>query len=179
MYLTIQLVRYDPLRGCRVRQPPYVTLDGAACDRFAHLAAAAGLFVPGVHQGRFYQDLRLVGEPRDPDSDGPSDEPPERPAGMGWREYNRIVDEWRTSRGLHNGERAFVLAPEQVARLAAVLRVPDLNERLLETARQAGVSPLPSVRELTAAIGSLVGRLGPLLEQAAAERQGLWVSESS
>ncbi|HWP35679.1 MAG TPA: hypothetical protein VNM66_08785, partial [Thermodesulfobacteriota bacterium] len=175
MYLTIQLARYDPATGRRIRQPPYVTLEGPACDRLGHLAAAAGLFVPGPHQGRFYQDLRAIGEPRDPLSDGPADAPPERPLGMGWREYNRVIDEWRTSQGLHTGERAYVLVPAQVAQLAAALAAADLGERLVEAARLAGVAPLPSARELLAAVGSVRDRVRPMLEQAAAAGQGIWV----
>ncbi len=179
MYLTIQLARYDFARRCRVRRPPYVTLDDSACDRFGLLAAAAGLFGPSRNPGRFYQDLRVAGEARPPDFDGPADKPPDRPAGVQWREYNRIIDEWRTSLGLHNGEYAFVLTADQVARLAAVLRAPDLGERLVEAVRQVGVSPLPSPREIRATVGSVLDRVRPMLEQAVAEGQGLWLSEST
>ena len=179
MYLTIQLARYDFARRSRVRRPPYVTLDGSACDRFGHLAAAAGLFGPSRNAGRFYQDLRVAGEARPPDSDGPADSPPERPTGVQWREYNRIIDEWRTTLGLHNGEYAFVLAADQVARVAAVLRAPELGERLVEATRQAGVSPVPSAREIRATVGSVLDRVRPMLDQAVAEGEGLWISEST
>ncbi len=179
VYLTIQLARYDFARRSRVRRPLYVTLDGSACDRLGLLAAAAGLFGSSRNLGRFYQDLRVAGEARPPDSDGPADSPPERPTGVQWREYNRIIDEWRTSLGLHNGEYAFILTAEQVARLAAMLRAPDLGERLVEAARQAGVSPLPSPREIRATVGSVLDRVRPMLEQAVAEGEGLWISEST
>ncbi len=179
MYLTIQLSRYDFVEGRRVRQPPYVTLDGAACERFAHLAAAAGLFAPSGDQPRFYPDLRAAGEARDPESDGPADSPPDRPTGVLWRDYNRLIDEWRTSRGLHNGERAFLLDASQVARLAAGLAAPDLAERLVEAARAARVAPLPTAREIRATVSSVLDRARPMIEQAAARAQGIWVAEST
>ncbi|HEY8369494.1 MAG TPA: hypothetical protein VIM86_09305 [Thermodesulfobacteriota bacterium] len=179
MYLTIQLSRYDFGEGRRVRQPPYVTLDGAACERFAHLAAAAGLFVPSGGQPRFYADLRAAAAERDPDSDGPADSPPDRPSGVRWRDYNRLIDEWRTTTGLHNGERAFLLDAAQVARLAAGLAAPDLAERLVETARAAGVTPLPTAREVRATVSSVLDRIRPMVETAAARGQGIWIAEST
>lgn len=179
MYLTIQLSRYDFVAGHRVRQPPYVTLDGSACERFAHLAAAADLFVPSDAPPRFYPDLRAAGLAHDPDSDGPADSPPERPTGVLWRDYNRLIDEWRTSTGLHNGERAFLLDADQVAVLLRGLAAPDLAERLVEAARAAGVSPLPAPREVRATVASVLDRVRPMLEQAVAEGQGIWVAESS
>ena len=179
MYLTIQIVRYDFSRPGRVREPPYVTLDGSACDRFAWLAAAAGLFVPSPDLGRLYNGLRVAAEPRDPDSDGPADRPPTRPQEVTWRDYNRMIDEWRASSGLHNGERAFVLGVEQSARLAAVLDAPDLGDRLVTVLRAAGLEPVPSARELRASLSTVQDRVRPALERAAALGQGLWITESS
>lgn len=179
MYLTVQLARYDFTRGARVRQPPYVTLDGAACERFAMLAAAAGLFAVGRGGPRLYPALRAAGQSRDPASDGPADGPPPRPSGVRWREYNRMIDEWRTAQALHNGERAFLLDAEQVRRFAGALGAPDLPARLVEVARAAGVEPLPTPREIRATVSSVLDRVRPMLEQAAAGGQGLWVAESS
>ena len=179
MYLTIQLVRYDFARGGRVRQPPYVTLDGSACDRFAHLCAAAGLFTPKPGDGRLYAGLRAAAEPRDPESDGPADSPPPRPTGVQWREYNRLIDEWRTSLGLHNGERAFLLSADQVACLAGALASADLPGRLVEAARAAGAEPPPTARELVATVTSVLDRVRPVIEAARAAGQGIWIAESA
>jgi hypothetical protein len=179
MYLTVQLVRYDVASRARVRQPPYVTLDGSACDRLALVAAAAGLFMPRPGHARLYLGLREAGSPRDPAEDGPADSPPDRPVGVLWRDYNKMIDEWRTTLGVHNGERAFVLDTAQVAALAAVSVAPDLPERLVAAARAAGTRPLPSARELRATVASVLDRIRPMVEAAAAAGHGLWITEGS
>ncbi len=179
MYLTTQLSRYDLSARHRVRQAPYVTLDGSACERFAHFAAAAGLFVPTGALPRFYPEFCAAILARDPHSDGPADSPPERPTGVLWRDYNRLIDEWRTSKGLHNGERAFLLDGTQVRRLVDGLAAPDLPERLVEAARAAKVEPLPTAREIRATVSSVIDRVRTMLEQAAALGQGIWIAEST